>query len=120
VRGETLRDVAEAPRGAGEWPVHYVVTDAGAYEYTGQEFVAAVPGEDATAVPLGGCGGGVIRDVRGDGESAVIVLESGDVVVFELQHDMSGPEPQAWPVVRCSPAAEAATWRRELDDMDRL
>lgn len=121
MKGEKFREVIEVPAKPREWPTHYVITDGGVYEYTGQLFakVKTAP----KGVPVKGLADGVnkvIREVRGDGETAVILLESMDIIVFELIQDPFGPEIESWPGVRFSRAAEAASWKDEYEEMDLL
>ena len=121
MKGEKLRDVIEVEAEPPEWPSYYVLTDAGVYQYTGQFFV-----KQATAPkgrPVQGLNEGlqkVIREVRGDGESAAILLDSMDVIVFDLEQDPFGSELRSWPVVKFCPAAKAISWKEEYEQMDLL
>src|SRR5258705_12398651 len=122
MRGERLKDVRElASPTAGDWPSYFVVTESGTYEYTGQSFIKrthAIGGKPVQG--LSPCRDARIRDVRGDGESAVILLDGMGVIVFDLQHDPFGSEPKSWPQVRCLSAGDANTWKDESERMEPL
>lgn len=121
MKGEIFREVIEVSAKPPEWPAYFVITDGGVYEYTGQLFAKRM------TVPKGRSVKGfsegvnkVIREVRGDGESAVILLDSMDMIVFDLIHDPFGPKAESWPVVRFSHAAESASWKEEYEQMNLM
>jgi hypothetical protein len=121
MKSETLRDVIKVEAGLPVWPSYYVVTNAGLYEYTGQTFQRRNEIPEGQSVPgLSECFNKVIQEVRGDGESAVILLDSRDVVVFDLQPNPFGSEHESWPTVRCFSAASASSWAHEYEEMDLL
>lgn len=121
MKGEKLRDVIEVRFEPPSWPSYYVVTDSGLYEYMGQTFEkrnTILEGHSVQA--LSECFNRVIQEVRGDGESAVILLDSMDMIVFDLEHDLFGTEPQSWPTVRFCSAAAGRSWKDEYEEMDLL
>jgi len=121
MKGEIFREVIEVPAKPPEWPAHYVITDEGVYEYTGQYFDKLMTVPDGH--PVKGLVKGVnkvIREVRGNGETAAILLDSMDMIVFELSHDIFGTDIESWPVVRFSHVAESASWKEEYNQMDLL
>ncbi len=121
MKGERFRGVIEVADEPPKWPSHYVVTDRGVYEYTGQKFAKRAAAPEGCAVQgLSEAVNVPIREVRGDGELAVILLESGDIIVFSLELDPFGTEIQSWPAVSFSHEAEAATWKDEYDQMNLL
>lgn len=118
MKGERVRDVIEVPAEPPEWPSYFVVTDAGVYRYTGQTFAkqTTAPGGHSVQGLSEGINK-VIHEVRGDGESAVILLDSEDIIFFGLKHDPFGPELQSWPTVRFCSAAAARSWKSEYEEM---
>jgi hypothetical protein len=111
MRGERFREVIEVPAEPHDWPSYYVITDQGIYEYTGQVFTARTKAPEGLSVP--GLTEGfdkVINEVRGDGETAVLLLDSMDMIVFGLKHDPFGSEFRSWPTVTFSPAASSNAW----------
>gem|GEM_PF-3815768 len=61
-----------------------------------------------------------IVEVLGDGESAVIVLENGNKVIFDLVHDPFGEEIVSSRVVRFLSEEESLSWADELSQMEPL
>jgi hypothetical protein len=121
MKGEKLRDVIEVTAEPPGWPTYYVVTDSGLYEYTGQTFEKRNTSPEGHSVEaISECFNRVILEVRGDGESAVILLDSLDMIVFDLAPDPFGPEPQSWPTVRFCSAAAGRSWKDEYDEMNLL
>ena len=122
MKGEKLKDVIEVEAKPPGWPSYYIVTDSDVYEYTGRAFVKrnSIPPQGHSVQALSACLNHAIKEVRGDGESAVILLDSMDLIVFDLMHDLSGPEPQSWPRVRCCSAATGLSWKDEYEEMDLL
>ena len=121
MKAERLLDVIEVAAQPPDWPSHYVLTEAGVYEYTGEAFARrdTIP-KGRSVQTLAEGFKRVVQEARGDGESAVILLDSGDAIVFDLQHDPFGPEVQTWPCVRLCPAAEFRSWKDEYEEMDLL
>ena len=121
MKGERFRGVIEVASVPPKWPSHYVVTDGGVYEYTWQQFgKRAVAPEGRPVQGLDEAVNMTIREVRGDGESAAILLDDGDMIVFDLVLDPFGHEINSWPTVSFSRGAECATWKDEYDQMDLL
>ncbi len=121
MKGEKITDVIEVKGKSDEWPTYYVRTSVGVYEYTGQSFVARSGAPEGRSVEgLGEALNKSIREVRGDGESAVILLDSMDLVVFGIRHDPFGSEFQSWPTVRFCSAADSLSWKDEYDQMEML
>ncbi len=121
MKGERFRGVIEEAVEPPRWPSHFVVTDGGVYEYTGQQFAKRVAAPEGRLVQgLDEAVNIAIREIRGDGESAAILLESGDIIVIGLVLDPFGSEIQSWPTVSFSHGAEAASWKEERDRMDLL
>ena len=120
MRNERLVDLRQLQQ-AGAWPTYYVVTDGGCYEYKGQSFVkTALPASSiAVAIPPEHAGA-IIRDIRGDGESAVIRLDSEDMIVLDLRHDPFGSTIESHPEVRFVAKDKAQEWRDEYDAMDPM
>jgi hypothetical protein len=120
VRNESLIEVKRCER-KGDWPSYYVITNDAAYEYAGASFVRTSVPTAAGAVQLpSGYSGTQIKDVRGDGESAIIQLLSGAMIAFELVHDITGPSIQSYPSIRFVEARDAQTWLDEYEAMDPL
>ena len=119
MRGEGLRELREVQ--SDDWATFYVVTDNHCYEYTGQSFIASpLPATAATLELPSDYAGTTIEDVRGDGESAVLRLDNGGLIVFELGHDPFGGQVESYPRVRFVSRDEAKTWQSEYDDMDSI
>lgn len=120
MKNERLIELRELQR-PDAWPTHYVVTDKGPYEYTGQAFVKSPLPTTSLAVGAPEAYlGRIITDIRGDGESAVVQLEGGDLIVFELLHAPFGTTVESHPTLRFVSADEAAEWRDDYDSMDPL
>lgn len=104
-----------------DWPIYYIVTDAGYYEFTWQSFTGTLPHKQSTPIqaPLG-FQGHRISEVRGDGESAVIRLDNENLIVFDLIHDPYGRQIESHPEIRFMHAREAQEWRNEYDEMEIL
>lgn len=121
MKGDTLVGVVEVLGQQEEWPSYYVVTSAGVYVYSGQSFVRqAITPAGRSIQGLKEAFGQVIREVRGDGEAAVILLENMDMIVFSIMHDPFGAEFRSWPTVAFCPAAKSASWKDEYEQMDLL
>jgi hypothetical protein len=121
VKGEKLTDVIEVKGNSDEWPTYYVRTSVGVYEYTGQSFVARASAPEGRSVDgLSEALNKSICEVRGDGESAVILLDSMDLVVFSIRHDPFGSEVRSWPNVSFCSAADSLPWRDEYNQMGLL
>lgn len=120
MRNERLIEIRKLNR-PGAWPTYYVVTDAGSYVYTGQSFERSDVPEASTVVT---CppeySGATITDVRGDGESAVIRVASGDVVVFDLLHNPFGSAIESHPGIRFVPKDDLRKWQDDYEAMDPL
>lgn len=121
MKGEKLRDLIEVITEPSGWPTYYVVTDSGLYEYTGQTFEKRNTFPEGRSVEtMHDSFNKVILEVRGDGESAVILLDSMDMIVFDLAHKLLGNDVQTWPTVRLCSAAEGRSWKDEYEEMDIL
>jgi len=121
VKGERLAAVVESPTNEEGWPDYWVVTNRGFYEYVGQGFLKrdGSPAGCSIAVPPEFQGMEIV-EVLGDGESAVIVQENGNKVIFDLVHDPFGEEIVSSRVVRFLSEEESLSWADELSQMEPL
>jgi hypothetical protein len=120
MRTEKFIDLFQLASGAA-WPTYYVVTGVGCYELAGEAFVSCKLPKGAVSLPFPPqYSGREIRGVRGDGESAVICIDGGDLIVFDLAHNPFGGSVESHPEVRFVSSEQARAWTNELDAMPRL
>lgn len=119
--GEKLHSLIEVSHGERNWPQQFVVTEKCLYEYLDGRFIVVPSVPPGNEVVLSDeYLGQQIRAVKGDGESAVIILKNGTGVIFDFVHDPFGKEVESWPVIQLMAALELNDWREELEEMDRL
>ena len=95
MKGEKLRDVIEVRVEPPGWPTYYVVTDSSIHEYTGQTFERrSIRPEGHSVHGISKCLNREIVEVRGDGESAVILMDTMDMIVFDLRRRVGGGRPR--------------------------
>ncbi len=119
MKGDKFKAVVTVKTRQKGWPDFYVKTDRAIYEYTGQAFLErrSHPKSRDVSAPTS-YRDKTIQDVRSDGESAVILLEGGDKVIFDLVHDPFGPTIQTSSAVRFQSYRESRSWQEEFDEMD--
>jgi hypothetical protein len=121
MKGERLERVVLVVQKGEVWPAYFVLTDAGVYQYAESCFVKhrECPKGNQLDMPLE-CEGQIIVDARGDGESAVLLLENRCLVVFEYLLDPFGKEVQSWPGVIFETPDRWPSWRQDFDEMEPI
>jgi hypothetical protein len=121
MKGEKINGIVAVSTKEEGWPIYFLVTDCAVYEYMGQTFLErdnCMSGHDVF-LP-NSYGKKAIKDVRSDGESVVILLEDGDKVIFELDHDPFGSCIKSYSTVRFQSSEESLSWQSEFDEMDSI
>ena len=119
---QLLIAVGEVPGASPkEWPSQFFRTSTGFYEYYEDAFRATPPPRNFKDLTPPSFKPRLIKEVRGDGEDAVVILEDGSMFRFFLQHLLHvtpTPDPISWPMIEYMPHEEAASF--DISDMDPL
>jgi hypothetical protein len=121
VNKQRLQSIVKVGAKTETWPTFFVNTDGGCYEYNWEAFVerAAIPKGRVCPLPPSFLNQ-QITEVRGDGETAVILLESRDAVVIEIGHRLFQNQILSALVVRPQFAADFQKWEQEFLTMTPL